>query len=114
MLRGEIRLVDFEPAVGQEANKTRPAVIVSNDTANQGAAIHGGMITAVPLTSNTSRVFPFQTYVDSQESGLRIDSKTQPELMRSVSVMRVGRRVGRLSPRQMMELDEAIRIHLDL
>ena len=114
MLRGEIRLIDFEPAVGQEANKTRPTVIVSNDTANQSAAIHGGMITAVPLTSNTSRVFPFQTYVDSDESGLRIDSKTQPELMRSVSVMRVGRRMGRLSPRQMMELDDAIRIHLDL
>ena len=58
MLRGEIRLVDFEPAAGQEANKTRPAVIVSNDTANQGAAIHGGMITAVPPVSYTHLTLP--------------------------------------------------------
>ncbi len=114
MLRGEVRLVDFDPAVGHEANKTRPAIIVSNDTANQSAAIRGGLVTVVPLTSNTSKVFPFQTLVDGKEAGLRMDSKSQPELMRSVSVHRVGKRVGKLSFQQTLELDEAIRLHLDL
>ena len=114
MLRGEIRLVDFEPAVGHEPNKTRPAVIVSNDTANQRAAIGNGIVTVVPLTSNVTRVYPFQSYVEGAEAGLRMDSKSQPELTRSVSVRRVGKRVGKLSIQQMRELDNALRLHLDL
>lgn len=114
MLRGEIRLIDFEPAVGHEPNKTRPAVIVGNDTANQRAAIHGGLVTVVPLTSNVSRIYPFQTFVRGSEAGLRMDSKSQPELMRSVSVIRLGKRVGKLTPPQLRELDNALRLHLDL
>ncbi len=62
MLRGEIRLTDLEPVRGSEANKRRPAVIVSNDRANASAARHGrGVITIVPVTSNVTRVLPFQT-----------------------------------------------------
>lgn len=114
MLRGEVRLIDFEPAVGQEPNKTRPAVIVSNDTANQLAAIHRGVITVVPLTSNVARVYPFQTFIDGSAAGLRMDSKSQPELTRSVSVSRVGKRVGKLTLQQLLDLDRALRIHLDL
>ena len=51
MLRGEIRLVDFDPSVGSEANKRRPALIVSNDHANAAAARLGrGVVTVIPLT----------------------------------------------------------------
>ncbi|OEY13396.1 mRNA interferase MazF9 [Corynebacterium sp. BCW_4722] len=114
MLRGEVRLIDFEPAAGQETNKTRPAVIVSNDTANQLAAIHRGVITVVPLTSNVARVYPFQTFIAGSAAGLRMDSKSQPELTRSVSVSRVGKRVGKLTLQQLLDLDRALRIHLDL
>lgn len=60
MLRGEIRLVDLEPVRGSEANKRRPAVIVSNDRANSIATRLGrGVVTVVPITSNTDRIFPF-------------------------------------------------------
>ena len=59
MLRGEIRLVDLDPVRGNEANKRRPAVIVSNDRANSIAARLGrGVITVVPVTSNTDQIFP--------------------------------------------------------
>ena len=68
MLRGEIRLVDFEPSVGSEANKRRPALIVSNDHANAAAARLGrGVVTVVPLTSSTSRVLPFQVFLPSEQ-----------------------------------------------
>ena len=61
MRRGEIRLVDFEPARGAESNKLRPAVIVSNDGANSTATRLGrGVITVVPITSSVRRVLPFQ------------------------------------------------------
>ena len=61
MQRGEIRWVDLDPARNTEANKRRPAVIVSNDGANTAAARLGhGVVTVVPMTSNTTRVHPFQ------------------------------------------------------
>jgi len=61
MLRGEIRLTDLDPARPSEANKRRPAVIVSNDRANATAARLGrGVVTVVPVTSTIARVFPFQ------------------------------------------------------
>ena len=60
MLRGEIRVVNLEPVVGSEADKRRPAVIVSNDDANATAAMLGrGVVTIVPITSSTERVLPF-------------------------------------------------------
>ena len=60
MRRGEIWLTDLEPVQGTEANKRRPAVIVSNDRANTRAAQLGrGVVTIVPVTSNVTRVFPF-------------------------------------------------------
>ena len=74
MLRGEIRLVDLEPVRGAEADKRRPAVIVSNDNANSTAARLGrGVVTVVPVTSNITRVFPFQVLLSAAETGIRVD-----------------------------------------
>ena len=115
MRRGEIRLVDLEPVRGSEANKRRPALLVSNDQANAVADRLGrGVITVVPLTSNVERVFPFQTLLPAAVSGLRTDSKAQAEQVRSVAIERVGRVVGRLPRPLMAALDDALRLHLDL
>ncbi|TDE94003.1 type II toxin-antitoxin system PemK/MazF family toxin [Occultella glacieicola] len=115
MLRGEIRLVDLEPVRGSEANKQRPAVIVSNDRANASAARLGrGVLAVVPVTSNTSRVFDFQTLLPAAETGLRIDGKAQAEQVRSVSVERVGSVLGSVPTRLMAALDDALRLHLQL
>jgi len=71
MRRGEIRLVDLEPVRGAEAAKQRPAVIVSNDGANSTAQRLGrGVITVVPVTSNTDRVYPFQVLLPADATGL--------------------------------------------
>lgn len=115
MLRGEIRLIDLEPTLGSEANKRRPAVIVSNDRANASAERLGrGVVTIVPLTSNTARVFPFQTLLPADATGLRVASKAQAEQVRSVSIERVGPVLGRVPPNLMAELDDALRLHLQL
>lgn len=115
MLRGEIRLVDLDPVRGSEASKRRPAVIVSNDRANAIAARLGrGVVTVVPITSNTDRVFPFQTLLPAAETGLREDSKAQAEQVRSIAVERLGAVLGRAPADVMAQLDDALRLHLQL
>ncbi len=115
MQRGEVRLVDLEPVRGAEANKRRPAVIVSNDGANNAAARLGrGVVTVVPVTTNLARVHPFQVLLSAAETGLRADSKAQAEQVRSVAIERIGARVGGVPPGLMRELDEALRLHLAL
>ena len=64
MRRGEIRIVSLGPVIGAEAARTRPAIIVSNDGANTSAARLGrGVVTVVPLTTNTARIHPFQVFL---------------------------------------------------
>src|SRR5439155_24233301 len=95
MKRAEIRLVALDPVRGSEANKTRPAVIVSNNGANAAATRLGrGVITVVPITSNVARVFPFQVRLQAGEDGLKYDPNAHAEQVRSVSVDRIGRKTG--------------------
>jgi len=113
MLRGEIRLVDLDPARAGEANKRRPAVLVSNDGANITAAKLGrGVVTVIPITTKVDRVYPFQVLIPAHQSGLERDSKAQAEQVRSVSVERVTERIGTVPPEVMLEVDEALRLHL--
>jgi mRNA interferase MazF len=115
MRRGEIRLVDLEPVRGSEANKRRPAVVVSNDGANTAAAQLGrGVVTIVPVTSNLAHVYPFQVVLLASDTGLQIDSKAQAEQIRSIAVERVGARLGVVPPPMMDALDAALRLHLFL
>jgi mRNA interferase MazF len=115
MRRGDIYWVDLEPVRGSEANKTRPAVIVSNDAANRAAErSRGGVVTIVPITSNTDRVFPFQVLLRAADCGLGSDSKAQAEQVRSVAAVRLRQRIG-VVPRELLgELDAALRTHLAL
>lgn len=115
MRRGEVRWVDLDPVRGAEASKRRPAVIVSNDGANAIATRLGrGVLTVVPVTSNTERVFPFQVLLDAASTGLSQNSKAQAEQVRSVAVERIGDRLGALTGELMREIDDALRLHLGL
>ena len=113
MKRGEIRIVNLDPVVGAEASRSRPAVLVSNDGANTTASRLGrGVITVVPVTSNTDHVYPFQVLLTRVETGLEMDSKAQAEQVRSVAVERIGRAVGVVPFDKLQQLDEALRLHL--
>ena len=115
MRRGEIRLVDFDPVQGSEANKRRPAVVVSNDGANATAARLGrGVVTVVPVTSNTEHVRRFQVLLTAASTGLTRDCKAQAEQVRAVAVGRLSSRVAAVPEKLMRELDDALRLHLDL
>ncbi|MGD2101239.1 MAG: type II toxin-antitoxin system PemK/MazF family toxin [Acidimicrobiia bacterium] len=113
MLRGEIRLVDLGQVLPGESASQRPAVVVGNDGANSTAARLGrGVLTVAPMTSNVTRVYPFQVFIPAHESGLEHDSKVQAEQVRSVSVERVGRALGSVPASLMLRVDEALRLHL--
>jgi len=66
------------------------------------------------VTSNTVRVYPLQTLVTADESGLRLDSKAQAEQVRPVDAGRLAHRIGRLTPAARARVDMALRVHLDL
>ncbi len=113
--RGQIVVVSLDPAVGAEAAKTRPAVIVSNNTANTAALRHDrATVTVVPVTSNVARILPFQVLLPAAVTGLGVDSKAQAEQVRTIAVARIVRPVGWVPSELMGELDESLRLHLAL
>ena len=88
---------------------------MSNDLANSTASLlNRGVVTVVPLTSNTDRVFPFQVLLSADRTGLPRASKAQAEQVRSVAVERLGPPVGRLVGQDLRALDQALRLHLAL
>jgi mRNA interferase MazF len=107
--------VNLDPVMGSEANKRRPAVVVSNNGANAAAIRHGrGVVTVIPLTSNVARVYRFQVLLPAVAAGLAHDSKAQAEQIRSVDVRRVGPVLGHVPPALIPNLDAAISVHLAL
>ncbi|TDE10359.1 type II toxin-antitoxin system PemK/MazF family toxin [Jiangella asiatica] len=115
MRRGDVYWVNLEPVTGSEANKTRPAVIVSNDALNRTTErLRQGVVTVAPLTSNIRRVRSFQVLVPAGAAGLPRDSKVQADQVRTISAHRLGERVGTLPPALLAEVDAALRLHLNL
>ena len=115
MQRGDVYLVELDLTGGSEANKLRPAVLVSNNAANRAAErTKRGVVTVVPMTSNTSRIHPFQVLVPAGEGGPASGSKIQAEQVRSVDYERLRQRLGMISAPTLRRLDEALRTHLAL
>jgi mRNA interferase MazF len=110
MKRGDIYFVDFEPSVGSEIRKTKPALIVSCNEANR----HLRTVTVIPFSSKVEKVFPFEVLVESWESGLERDSKLKIPQMRAVDKSRLSRRVGNAGDDTMEMVERAIRLHLDM
>ena len=111
MRRGEIYYADLSPTVGSEINKRRPVLIVSNDANNRAAAT----VTVLPITSNVSRIYPFEIALLPRESGLPKPSKAQAQQIRTISKERLrGGALGRLSAAIMHRAEDALRLHLDL
>lgn len=114
---GDVVLVDLNPVVGSEANKVRPAVVVSNDGANRAVErFDRGVITVAPITSNVTKVYPFQVLLalDLTGTGLTAESKVQAEQIRAVDVARVRQRLGRLPASLHEPLRDALMVHLGL
>lgn len=108
--RGDIVLVNFDPAQQDEAAKSRPAIIVSNNIAN----LHAHVVTVIPLTTNLSRIYPHELLLPVHGSGLEAESKTQVHLIRHISRHRILKALGHLPEDLMQDLDVLLREHLSL
>ena len=108
--RGEIYLVRFDPTVGHEIRKTRPAMIIQNDVSNQ----YSPTIVAAISSQFLDPPFPREVIIEPEESGLPKRSAVIVNQIRSVDRLRLGKRLGRLSHSTMRRVDEALRISLAL
>jgi len=106
MKRGEVWWVEFDPAVGSEIRKTRPAVIVSNDSANRNLT----RVVMVPLSSRTGRQYPGEALVTVAGQA----SKAMADQIMAADKARLKGQLGTLDKTDMAALEEAIHVHLGL
>ncbi len=106
MQRGEVWWVEFDPAVGSEIRKTRPAVIVSNDTSNR----HIARVQVIPLTSNTGRVYPSEAVVRIGDK----ESKIMADQIMTADKKRLKEKIGKLSAHDMKQVEKTICIQLGI
>jgi mRNA interferase MazF len=107
--RGEIFWVNLDRTVGSEIAKTRPGLVISNDTGNQYS---GRVIVAALTPQGLGRVYPFEVLVPAEEGGLARDSKVLLDQIRTVDKSRLGQRIGALPAERLREVNRAIRLSL--
>jgi mRNA interferase MazF len=110
--RGELYLVAFDPTIGREIKKTRPALIIQNDVGNR----YGDLTIVAAITSKISPVvFPVEVLVKpSGANGLTVLSAVLLDQVRTVDRQRLIKRLGAMEPSVMQRVDDAIQISLGL
>jgi mRNA interferase MazF len=109
--RGQIYWVALGPTVSAEIQKTRPALVVSNDVGNT----HSPRITVLPITSKADRVYPFEVEIRNGQGGLKEGGKIKANQIRTIDKKRLqGRPLGHMPPATMQSVNQAIKIHLAL
>ncbi len=104
--RGEIYWVKLDPTVGSEINKTRPALVVSNDSGNE----YGQRVIVAPITSSVKKVYPFEVKLEIEQR----EGKALLDQLRSVDKQRLSKKLSTLDYETMQLVNKALKIALDL
>ncbi len=106
MKRREVWWVNFDPSIGGEIKKKRPAVIISNDASNKFL----NRVQVIPLTSKTERIYPSEAVVVFKGE----ERKAMTDQLATVSKTRLFRRADILSQEDMRKIEEAVKVQLDI
>lgn len=108
--QGDVFWVRFDPTLGAETKKIRPAVVVSNDINNE----HSPILSIAPITSNVTRVYSFEVEIAAGTANLSSRSKVMVNQTRAIDKIRLGEHIGRLPDRLMQQVKEALKLHYGL
>ena len=106
MNRGDIYWVNFYPVIGTEITKLRPAIIVSNNTSNKTLS----RVQVVPLTSNTSRIYPCEAIIFVKD----IQAKAMADQITTVDKLRIKNLIGILNSQELKKIDKILKLQLGL
>ena len=106
MLRGEVWWINFDPSVGGEIQKQRPALILSNDASNK----HLNRVQVVPLSSRTDRLYPSEVVITLNGK----PHKAMADQLTTVSKLRLSNRIGRLTAADLFQVERIVKLQLDL
>lgn len=109
--RGEVYFVSFDPTIGAEIKKTRPALILQNDIGNRYSPL---TIVAAITSQYEEPLYPHQVLVSAPEGGMKLNSMVLLNQIRSVDKRRLVKRLGMLKPNTMLRVDRALQISLGL
>ncbi len=110
-VRGEIYLVNFDPTIGSEIQKTRPALIIQNDISNEHSPI---TIVAAITSKYDGKLYPTEILIVKNEGGLTKDSVVLLNQIRSIDKRRLVKKIGIILPPTLKKVDSAIKISLGL
>ncbi|MEZ4990851.1 MAG: type II toxin-antitoxin system PemK/MazF family toxin [Saprospiraceae bacterium] len=104
--RGEIWWINFDPSVGQEVSKKRPAIVISNDVSNKYLKRYQ----VIPLSTQINKLYPSETLIKVK----RLDNKAMADQLTTVSELRFIEKIGKVTNSELKEIERIIRLQLDL
>ena len=108
LLRGEVWIVQLDPAIGSEIKKSRPALIISND-ANNRLLEH---VTILPITESAGKIYTVEVFLPKGTAGLLKDSKIRCSQIRTLDKSRLVKVLGRIPEKYWVAIQNALNIHL--
>jgi mRNA interferase MazF len=109
--RGEVHLVKFDPTVGSEIRKTRPAIIIQNDTANRFSPV---TIVAAITSKFDDKLYPTEVLIRAGEAGLKQDSIAVFDQIRTIDKTRIVKKLGKVNAFTLKRADMALKISVGL
>ena len=106
MIRGEVWWTNFDPSIGTEIKKIRPALIISNDASNRALS----RVQVVPITSNVDSLYPSEAYITLNGE----QRKAAADQLTTVSKQRLSAKIGVLSDDDIRAVERVIRVQLGL
>jgi mRNA interferase MazF len=103
--RGDVVVASLDPAIGIEIRKSRPVIVLSNDSINQFSQL----VIVVPLTKNTAHVSPSHALIPKGVARLTFTSKAVTEQIKAVDTRRIGTKLGSLTPALLAQVERALK-----